>query len=814
MLIQKGNRTYLNQEEIDDMEDTMVKAVPPTPNGPAKYEVLYNEKDPLSAVADDWNWGRAQPCKRKDFCEGGRRTLQICQGSMECPNLSCPFKKIHKATNKVDFTKKKTCLHCKAVASEIKCSARKYVENDRCHTKMKVIYIGEHSCQPRVRERKPDKSKGEKVVRVRPTITPGQLQMETVREALLSGKSGEEVADVAMQYSNRRHLQYIQTKMQETTRPGGSDIEAVRVLKEDFAKRGLDNNLILEVGHDFVILSSEEKIRLGAHITLGMVHEPVSLDGCESHAKNYSEVEMTTYYPLIRRNVKLVSMFAPKPGENSDNVAKMVSSFDEAVNKILPRVAEEHGHNPEDFRGRGLDAHAYVGDEGGALWSGLCKAKGNDVKDRTVSDTYHVKQDIHRHQKYFRDASDKTSFSKIMSDAMNAPTSIQADVAEKALDKLIATKATDKKKMTNFKNWWWRRRLRWQRWCKTDASSSASSAEVANSKSISASGYRKRLLDVVTTECSSAVLEAAEIKRQQIGLKTVGRGPSIADREEQQEQNLFQDQQASADAVQFVAANAESLLAQSNPMQSFGTAKGDFRVNTRDSHRSDKRKKNSNTQKPPTQGNNLATKKQLKYFEKSVEGVSMDILEYKSDMTSFEFCMLDTMGYLQNVTISKENTTCSSPAGCKKNCHHLVWLLYKIFNFEQSCPLIYKRKFSNAEWEKVIEAFPHRVPVTDVSKCSTDNQVFHIDIKKTRKEAKCATCKNIISFGALQASTEGPYRTIHLTWIKRTFFFCPRKECISKLPRNCYIKPFQAGVAVTYDPELTSEQKALININN
>lgn len=40
MLIQKGNRTYLNQEEIDDMEDTMVKAVPPTPNGPAKYEVL------------------------------------------------------------------------------------------------------------------------------------------------------------------------------------------------------------------------------------------------------------------------------------------------------------------------------------------------------------------------------------------------------------------------------------------------------------------------------------------------------------------------------------------------------------------------------------------------------------------------------------------------------------------------------------------------------------------------------------------------------------------------------------------------------
>ena len=97
-------------------------------------------------------------------------------------------------------------------------------------------------------------------------------------------------------------------------------------------------------------------------------------------------------------------------------------------------------------------------------------------------------------------------FSKLMSDAMNAPTSNQADIAEKGLDKLIATKATDKKRMTTFKDWWWRRRLKWQRWCKTEASSSAASAEVANSKSVSASGYRKRLLDDVTTECSSVIL--------------------------------------------------------------------------------------------------------------------------------------------------------------------------------------------------------------------------------------------------------------------------------------------------------------------
>ena len=81
-----------------------------------------------------------------------------------------------------------------------------------------------------------------------------------------------------------------------------------------------------------------------ALITLGIVPEPVSLDGCENHAKNFTELEMTTYYPPLRRNVKLVSIFSPKPGKNSD-VAKMVVKFDKAVDKILPEIAEEHLKN-------------------------------------------------------------------------------------------------------------------------------------------------------------------------------------------------------------------------------------------------------------------------------------------------------------------------------------------------------------------------------------------------------------------------------------------------------------------------------------
>ena len=71
-------------------------------------------------------------------------------------------------------------------------------------------------------------------------------------------------------------------------------------------------------------LSSEQKIRIAALITTGQIKEPVSLDGCESHAKDFTELEMTTYYPVLRRNVKLATIFVPKPGENSDIVEKLI----------------------------------------------------------------------------------------------------------------------------------------------------------------------------------------------------------------------------------------------------------------------------------------------------------------------------------------------------------------------------------------------------------------------------------------------------------------------------------------------------------
>ena len=199
------------------------------------------------------------------------------------------------------------------------------------------------------------------------------------------------------------------------------------------------------VGDDYVVLSSEQKVRLGALISLGIVDEPVSLDGCESRTQKYAEIEMTTYDPILRRNVKLVGMFAAKPGENSENVQKMVQSFDAAVNTVLPTVAGEYEADTVDVLGRELDPKSYVGDEGGALWRGHCMAKGEDVKNKTFSGFFHFKQDINRNAVYFSDQKSKDQLKSIMMDAYNAPTNLQAVDAEKRFEKLIEKKATNVK---------------------------------------------------------------------------------------------------------------------------------------------------------------------------------------------------------------------------------------------------------------------------------------------------------------------------------------------------------------------------------
>ena len=105
------------------------------------------------------------------------------------------------------------------------------------------------------------------------------------------------------------------------------------------------------------------------------------------------------------------------------------------------------------------------------------------------------------------------------------------------------------------------------------------------------------LLDVVTAECASTVLEAAENKRQSLSLKTVGCGPSTADRSEKQSISMARAREASADAIQQIAEKAEVIIDGDFALEAddIKNAQQQCKINTKDTHRADK--KNQTKQK-------------------------------------------------------------------------------------------------------------------------------------------------------------------------------------------------------------------------
>ena len=208
-------------------------------------------------------------------------------------------------------------------------------------------------------------------------------------------------------------------------------------------------------------------------------------------------------------------------------------------------------------------------------------------------------------------------------------------------------------------------------------------------------------------------------------------------------------------------------------------AQDDYNINVKDTHRADKKRK-SQKKKSKEKG---AAKKKLKFFEKNVQDVNIDVVKCDVSMSKFCFTLLDTMGYIQEVTITKDAVSCTGPS-CSGFCSHSTWCLHKIFHFSKEEDFIFKKHFNNSEWGQIIKAFPKRVPLVRLPKCKVG---FFV-----------------------QVSTEGPYRTIMRHWISRTFYFCPKLGCISKHPRNSFIQTYCPGATkLEFDKHLSPAQQVL-----
>lgn len=162
------------------------------------------------------------------------------------------------------------------------------------------------------------------------------------------------------------------------------------------------------------------------------------------------------------------------------------------------------------------------------------------------------------------------------------------------------------------------------------------------------------------------------------------------------------------------------------------------------------------------------------------------------------------MGYLQDLTIAKDSVTCSS-LSCSNMCHHAIWILHTVFNIQKSEPLIFNKRFTANEWDRILQSFPPEVPLVQLP--TSKEQCYVVNRRNSTKQARCATCKAPLYFGDVQVTTDGPYRTIMRHWITRTFFFCPKLSCITTMPRNSFIRPFcLSNMTLRFNLQVTPEE--------
>ena len=100
-------------------------------------------------------------------------------------------------------------------------------------------------------------------------------------------------------------------------------------------------------------------------------------------------------------------------------------------------------------------------------------------------------------------------------------------------------------------------------------------------------------------------------------------------------------------------------------------------------------------------------------------------------MSKFCFTLLDTMGYIQEVTITKDAVSCTGPSS-SGFCSHSTWCLHKIFHFSKEEDFIFKKNFNNSEWGQIIKAFPERVPLVRLPKCKEE---FFDNVRQSQKDA-------------------------------------------------------------------------------
>ena len=256
----------------------------------------------------------------------------------------------------------------------------------------------------------------------------------------------------------------------------------------------MDCNLIRKVVNTdestYVITSSELKAKIASDMNRSGTHfmakEFAFIDGTKSMCAGYTELTISVYHPLLRRTIKLCSMFCN--GENSENVETMVSSMDEFVNAVTGK----------------FDLTGFVSNKGGAIQKGLVDFYGPQIKERLKACDFHFYQDRNRYAKFCTSALAKERFKKLTEKWKSAITPAHYVKALSDLNDFIEEKPAKRGPIKGFVKFWDNKKVRFASCYRPLFNApGASKGETVNAMTVNTDGKSMALVDAVLQDVAS-----------------------------------------------------------------------------------------------------------------------------------------------------------------------------------------------------------------------------------------------------------------------------------------------------------------------
>ena len=370
----------------------------------------------------------------------------------------------------------------------------------------------------------------------------------------------------------------------------------------------------------------------------------------------------------------MFSIVFEKPGESAENVCAALKKIDELL--------LEHS-------GCKFEPRQWTSDNSGALENGILRAKGSEIKPFLGSDKLHDINNINRVVLKSVPRQKQAKVKKQIHEMINgAVPSVCEDLFKCLLDDAVCLKDQSLHRSLVFN---YRKRHKYWYCYRKVVDNNATSEQV--NRVMTRHGKGEGLVDAVQRMVRSAINDKGKFNLAANG-QMVNRGPTVKDRKIRVERALVKSLPEIVTSIRMENKSQHTPVEDDLLKQK---ALNDFKAKTSDTHRSDKKRRATKSQKK-----NVKTfkKKELAMAKRSRTQKGLSLVSGDSDKNEVIVTFSTNIGIEETVTIVQDSVMCTCDEHDKNYyCSEIV----ELFHLLKLESLVRKLKFSDIEFALIVK---------------------------------------------------------------------------------------------------------------